>query len=456
MTRRVNKADLFEFTTFKQLKENEFVFNYLVQFTNGEIIKFQEKLILPFAVKNLDRNSKVLLRQIHTVLGINYYKLYAPKKVRTPYNLDSRMSAFWNHVYRYGLGEFAYKNGLRPQALGNFRANKPAKDFVPKPRIFDEEAKYLTGIGGGKDSIVAWDLLRKMEIRQRAFALESPSHNNELRREVILKLDSKALLAVRIPDLKLEKLRQSGKVYRGHSPMSVIVAFVALFCAYQRKYGGFLVANESSSNEYNLTWGGIKINHQWTKTASFENSLNELLQYLDLPLIYLSVVRPMNELMITSLFARMPEYHNVFFSCNRSILDKQGRPKKWCGECAKCASAALLLAPFLTPKQISGIIGKNMLADTSNTKLFAELAGFTGDKPFECVCTKEEARSILRFMHNSPHYKDFPVVREMAKLYDDEEPVLGIEELLRYKPSKAFPLALSKKLRRAVKSYENV
>jgi len=456
MTRRVNKTNVFEFTTFKQLKEDEFAFNYLVLFKNGEIEKFQERLVLPFAVKNLDRGSKILLRQIHIVLGINYYKLYTPKKVRTPYNLDPKMTAFWNRVYRYGLGEFAYKNGLRPQSLGNFRSNKPAKEFTPHPQSFNEEAKFLTGIGGGKDSIVAWELLRKMEIRQRAFALESPSHNNALRREVILRLDSKAQIATRVPDPKLEKLRQSGKVYRGHSPMSAIVAFVALFCAYQRKYGGFLVANESSSNEYNLTWGGIKINHQWTKTASFENALNEYLQYLELPLVYLSVVRPMNELMITSLFAKMPEYHQVFFSCNRSLLDKAGRPKKWCGECAKCASATLLLAPFLTPKQISAIIGKNMLLDEKNTQMFAELAGFTGDKPFECVCSKEEARSILRFMHSSPLYKDFTVVREMSKKYDDEEPVLSIDELLKFKPTKAFPHTLGRNIRRTVKSYQNV
>ncbi len=453
MARRVNKANVFEFTTFKQLKEDEFAFNYLVHFNNGEIVKFQERLVLPFVVKNLDRNSKILLRQLHIVLGINYYKLYVPNKIRTPYNLDSKMTAFWNRVYRYGLGEFAYKNDLRPQSLGNFRANKPAKDFTPQPRVFDEEAKYLTGIGGGKDSLVAWELLRKMEIKQRAFALESPSHNNTLRREVILRLDTKAQVAVRIPDPKLDKLRQSGKVYRGHSPMSVIVAFVALFSAYQRKYAGFLVANESSSNEYNLTWGGIKINHQWTKTASFENTLNEYLQYLDLPLVYLSVVRPMNELMITSLFSRMPQYHEVFFSCNRSLLDKTGRPKKWCGECAKCASATLLLAPFLTPKQISAIIGKNMLLDEKNTQTFAELAGFTGDKPFECVCTKEEARSILRFMHSSPLYKDFPVVRELSKKYDDEEPVLSVDELLKFKPAKSYPRNLAIKMRKAIKQY---
>lgn len=453
MARRVTKAEAFEFTTFKQVGDNEIAFNYLVHFTDGAIEKFQEKLVFPFKIKTLDKRSKSLLRQIHIVLGINYYKLYAPRKIRAQYTFDAMTASFWNKIYKNGLGEFAYVNGINPHHLGNFKATRPSREGFIVSKAFKIDGKYLTGIGGGKDSLVAWELIKQANIKQTAFACESPSHNNFLRRQVIDEIDPKSLIAMRRPDPKLDILRKEGLVYRGHSPMSAIVAFVALFCAYQRNLDGFIVANESSSNEYNLTWRGVKINHQWTKTANFEKSINDHLKYIGIPLVYISVVRPMNELMITALFSRMQQYHNKFFSCNKSILDKKGNPKKWCGNCAKCASATLLLAPFVSPVYLKSIIGVNMLDNINNVELFAELAGFSGDKPFECVCTKEEARAILRAISENHEYRSLPVIQELVRKYDDEEPVVTIEDLLKFMPAGTFPKDLAKKLLKVISTY---
>lgn len=447
--KRTPKADVFEFTTFRQVTERQFAFRYVVYLSDGSIEKFTEKVDFPFSIRRLDKTATLLLQQLHLVLGLNYYKLHAAPQVKVPYKLDKATAEFWNKVYRYGLGEFAYKNRLNPQKLGNFRADHAGtKTSIKDVKRFNFEGRFLTGIGGGKDSLVAWELLQKMGVNQTPFACESPSHNNVLRREVIAELGGGEMLVTRIPSPKLEELRKEGNVYRGHTPMSVIVAFTAIFCAYVKKYDGFLVANESSSNEYNLTWRGIKVNHQWTKSLTFEKSLNVYLRHLGIDIAYMSVVRPMNELMITALFARMPKYHKTFFSCNKSRLDKQGRPVRWCGECAKCASATLLLAPFVTPKELASIIGNNMYANPKNSALFAELAGFAGNKPFECVCTKEEAAVILQYLHTSEAYSQFPVVKELFERYDDSYSTKTIDDLLRFRPAaKSFPANLARKMK---------
>lgn len=448
---RVAKTELFEFTTFKQVGEREFAFKYTVHFTDGTIEKFTDRLEFPFPIKSLNRTALKLLEQLHLVLGINYYKLHASHRVKVPYKLDAASAEFWNKVYRYGLGEFAYVNRLNPQKLGNFKATIEGTKSTLKPlKKFDFDARYLTGIGGGKDSLVAWELLKSLGVKQTPFIAESPSHNNILRREVVATLGGSPIIITRQPSKKLETLREEGKVYRGHTPMSVVVAFIAVFTAHVKKYDGFLVANESSSNEYNLTWRGIKVNHQWTKSQQFENAFNAYLQHLNIPITYLSVVRPMNELMITALFSRMKQYHKVFFSCNRSRLDKQGRPVRWCGECAKCASASLLLAPFLRPRELTAIIGKNMYQDKGNAALFAELAGFEGDKPFECVCTREEAAVILQHLHQDRQYKDMPVVETLYQKYEEADATDNMSELLRFRPQKAFPTNLARRLKKEV------
>lgn len=454
--KRPRLAERFEFTAFRQTDERTFAFQYTVYFANGAIERFTEKLEFPFAIKQIDKTATKILRQIHLVLGINYYKLHAAPKVVVPHRMDEVSASFWNKVYIYGLGEFAYLNRLSPRSLGNFKANVKssslskctASSAVPK---FIPNGRYLTGIGGGKDSLVAWELLKALGVKQTAFACESPSHNNSLRRDVITSLGDKSLIVVRKPDQKLEKMRSNGTVFRGHTPMSVVIAWVAIFCAYLKKYDGFFVANESSSNEYNLTWRGVKVNHQWTKTVTFEKAMGAFLNHIGVDVSYMSVVRPMNELTITALFSKMEQYHDVFFSCNKSQVDAEGNAVRWCGKCAKCASASLLLAPFVSPEKLERIIGVNMYNNSSNVNLFAELAGFSGNKPFECVCTKEEAASILAYLHDNDEYNGMTVVSELWKQFGDGRDADSLNVLLNFKPTAYYPRQLSEKLSTIVK-----
>ncbi len=67
----------------------------------------------------------------------------------------------------------------------------------------------------------------------------------------------------------------------------------------------------------------------------------------------------------------------------------------WCGHCAKCLFAYIILSPFIEPARLNRIFGKSMLDDTSLELEFRQLIGEAETKPFECVGTVSEVRQAL-------------------------------------------------------------
>ena len=100
------------------------------------------------------------------------------------------------------------------------------------------------------------------------------------------------------------------------------------------------------------------------------------------------------------LFSRFSAYHDVFRSCN--VGSKQDI---WCGHCAKCLFAYIILSPFIAPDRLNAIFGKSMLDDSSLELEFRQLLGLAETKPFECVGTVSEVRQALQ-MAVQRWYKD--------------------------------------------------
>ena len=105
---------------------------------------------------------------------------------------------------------------------------------------------------------------------------------------------------------------------------------------------------------------------------------------------YFSFLRPLSELQIAMLFSRFTAYHDVFRSCN--VGSKQDI---WCGHCAKCLFAYIILSPFIEPARLNEIFGKPMLDDLTLRLEFDQLRGVAETKPFECVGTVGEVNQAL-------------------------------------------------------------
>jgi hypothetical protein len=187
--------------------------------------------------------------------------------------------------------------------------------------------------------------------------------------------------------------------YNGHVPFSAILACLGTVVAILSGYRDFVVSNENSSNEPTLSYQGVPINHQYSKSIEFEQDYQEhLARCFGEGLRYYSFLRPLSELRIAELFAKVgfDKYKDVFSSCNRAFTHDSHR-MFWCGECPKCAFVFLALTPFVERSNLENLFhGKNLLLDPALEPMYRRLLGIEGDKPLDCVGEIKETRSAMR------------------------------------------------------------
>lgn len=327
------------------------------------------------------------------VAGISYYKTYLPPKIDTS---NARVygvtSLFLQETYQRGLGEFFYVNGLDP----NTRCVLPEtiNALVPMS-VKNVHDGLLVGIGGGKDSLVSAELLRNSRSNIATWSL---NHRSQLE-PLIERIKLPHFFVEREWDPQLSELNKQG-AYNGHVPISAIIACVGTVVGILTGYTDHVVSNESSANEPSLTYRGVAINHQYSKSLEFERSFQHLLghMYKNGPW-YFSSLRPFSELRIAELFVKkgwFEKYRNVFSSCNRAFTHDQNEIF-WCGECAKCAFVFLVLAPFAERAELEALWhGKNLLLDEKLENTYRQLLGIEGEKPLDCVGEIQEARTAMR------------------------------------------------------------
>jgi UDP-N-acetyl-alpha-D-muramoyl-L-alanyl-L-glutamate epimerase len=217
----------------------------------------------------------------------------------------------------------------------------------------------------------------------------------------------------RIDPLLLE--RNAAGALNGHIPITAIVSCVALLTAALNGQDAVTLANERSASAGNLTWHGIEVNHQFSKGRKAERLLADAAAEIpNAPAIF-SVLRPASELSIARAFSRFEQYHPVFTSCNRVFqIDPAKRLTSWCCDCDKCRFVFLILAPFMTPAQLTKIFGADLLEDVAQYEGFALLTATGGDKPFECVGEVEEVLTAIHLLASDPKWSDHPVVARLA------------------------------------------
>src|SRR6185437_4477296 len=118
-----------------------------------------------------------------------------------------------------------------------------------------------------------------------------------------------------------------------------------------------VVSNEQSANEPTLHYEGMEINHQYSKSQEFERDFQEQLTHrLGDHVRYYSLLRPLSEVRIAELFARIgfDAYHDVFSSCNRAFTHDSDH-MFWDGTCPKCAFVFLALTPFVAPDKLEAL-----------------------------------------------------------------------------------------------------
>ncbi|HET8900154.1 MAG TPA: endonuclease domain-containing protein, partial [Rhodanobacteraceae bacterium] len=90
-----------------------------------------ETVTLPGAPFTLDAERMAAagraLRLLHLIAGVSYYKAAVPAEIRIEGEpIDAATASLLESVYRNGLGEFAYRNGLALHERIKFPALKPS------------------------------------------------------------------------------------------------------------------------------------------------------------------------------------------------------------------------------------------------------------------------------------------------------------------------------------------
>lgn len=367
--------------------------------------QFEETYKFDFAFVDYDKSAlDRALQLLFLVAGVSYFKAFLPPVIKTSQgSVDQELSKLLSQIYQKGLGEFFYVNKLDPKTQVKFPVNS---ETLNKLSVSGKGS--LVAIGGGKDSLVGVELLKK----QSDLATWSLGHKQQLA-PLVKKIGLPHYFVERQIDKQLLKLTAQPGVYKGHIPISAIFATVGVVVAILSGHRDVVVSNESSASEPSLTYKGVAINHQWSKSLEFEIIFKSYLNHIFGDSVrYYSLLRPFSELRIAELFAKkaLPksEYSGVFSSCNQAF--RQGETKMfWCGECAKCAFTFLVLTPFVNQEKLEQIFGdRNLLLDSGLEPTYRQLLGIEGDKPLDCVGEIKESRAAMQLAQNKyPELKKY-------------------------------------------------
>lgn len=394
-------------------------------------IAFVERLDLPIGGElGAAERERVdgLLALLHWVAGVSYFKTALPPTVACESGAPPpAAAALLEALYSEGLGELAYTNRLarlpRPRfPRGAVTAPAPAPGGAEDRRELGAEAsrpthdrrqpwRVLVPVGGGKDSAVALEIVRRSG---RELALFSVGDAPPIARTVAVAALAH-LLATRTLDPGLRALNDAGAI-NGHVPITAIVSCVAALTAALNGFHAVAMANERSASAGNVLWDGVEVNHQFSKGLRAERLLSAALAEVapDGPRVF-SVLRPASELAIARAFARMERYHAAFTSCNASFrLDPALRASSWCCDCPKCRFVFLALAPFSTPEHLREVFGRDLLEEDGQFAGFALLTATGGHKPFECVGEEQESLAAMRLLAADPRWRGHAVVRRLA------------------------------------------
>jgi len=410
--------------------------------------RFSERVTVPADPGRWARaDAGKAARLVFLLAGVSYYKSAAPPVIDLGDTaVTDSERAFLRSFYLGGLAEFGYRNGLD---LSGLRIEGPSRPGGTPPAA--RPAAQATGpgrplvpFGGGIDSIVTTEMIRE-RAEPALFIVSRPGDRFEAIERPAAVTGLPILRAGREIDPQLLRSRDLGFL-NGHVPVTGIISAIAVLAATLDGRNAVVMSNEWSASIPTLEVNGSPVNHQYSKSATFEAAFRDVLAgSLGPDFAYFSALRPFSELWVARRFAALTQYHDTFRSCNRAFhIDKSRRLDHWCGRCDKCCFIDLILAPFLPAADLERIFGGHEpladsdMADTSSgddgslADKFRSLLGTTPtSKPFECVGEVGECRAAAVLAAQRPDRAGTKLLQVLAAELDGLPRPSAPAELLR-------------------------
>jgi hypothetical protein len=385
------------------------------------------------------------LRLLHLIAGVSYYKAAVPPRILIDgYQIDADTAGLLTELYENGLGEFAYRNGLSLRGKIRFPhrgeetgSETPSPTVSPAPElgkvsltpfplapVLGLRHHALVAIGGGKDSLVSIEALRKAGVQQTVTWIgSSPLIKACAERTGLPTCNISRSLAP-----ALFEMNKQGAL-NGHIPVTAVNSAILVLAAVLLDADQVVFSNERSASYGSLIPGTGEVNHQWSKGWQCERELaRHVRQHVAADLQYFSLLRPFSELAVARQFARIDHYDAYFSSCNRNFHILGERPaQRWCGACPKCHFVFLALAPFMPKPRLMAIFGRNLLDEPGQAAGFDALLEYQDHKPFECVGEGRESRAAMAALAALPTWREDALV---ARFREEILPLLEPRELL--------------------------
>jgi UDP-N-acetyl-alpha-D-muramoyl-L-alanyl-L-glutamate epimerase len=454
--------DQFIYTQFRIGEDRRTAYFDYTSWHTGQEFQFTESLEFPTPLLDTPEQQRSL-RALHLGLGVSYYKKFLPPSIVHPYAMNADEAAFWNNSWQNGLGEFLYVNKLDVSRLASF-ATQDGIDYDSSGVGSDSSAgpdsdqssssgvasTAILGIGGGKDSIVAGELLKDLGVSVAGFVMATGEQLGQAA-SVASTMGVPLHAVKRQLDMQLVELKSMPGTYSGHVPISMIFGLVGAALATAQGASYVVVANEASASIPRITWNDHAVNHQWSKSYESEKDLQQFIRRsVSAKVTYFSAIRELTSIGVAKLFAKLPQYFEVFTSDNSVFrIDPAKRPNgRWGLESPKSLSSYLLLAPWLTDAEVQRIFTIDFLNEPSLETLFLELTGVQGEPPLDCVGTVEELTLSVNLLARTGRYND-TVLMKLAQergVIRENDWEQTQRNLLQIQPDQALPANLRGKI----------
>ena len=326
-----------------RLDGNELNLNFTYKVGGFE---FKHKIIIENLAKSsinkINDQLKSLIFNIGMVEIFNYWKTFcSPKIIIKAGFLDNYQIKWWKKLLINGMGQYFYENKIDFTSK-NFVTFKTTGIPLKVEPLKVSGREVLVPIGGGKDSAVTLELISQNFKNTLGLIV----NKTKARTDTAKVSGIKTVVVKRILDKSMIALNKR-EYLNGHIPFTTVLSFISLLIAYlnNKKYIAF--SNEQSSNEGNVVYKGLGINHQYSKSFELENDFREYnFKYLS-NINYFSFLRPIYDIQIAKMFSNLDNYFSIIRSCNVGQKNDS-----WCGKCPKCLSTFILLYPFIMEKVI--------------------------------------------------------------------------------------------------------
>lgn len=326
--------------------------------------------------------------------------------------LDESMQKLWRYCFLNQFGEWRYRNNfqyrtaLLPRVIvRDYSCIHFKQDLLNNFHSHRKERHIITN-GGGKDTLVGMLLMNDLNINYDVYEGYLPIGGSwQLQESLLEKLRNSIapkqaqVISVTVEDnffnaddndiIKLGVLAKHYKTDFAVGHTANYPGYYPIIMYHDYTHVWFNI--EASANRTMVNWNNEHINHQWCKTAEYQNKSTKLYQRIignNSFKGFFSTLGGLYDTHIYSIAVKEEELIKKTHSCN------YGKP--WCLRCPKCCFSYLMLASLKGEAFAMEVLGsaKSLFDIPENVKHFEDL--LDPDRvAWECVPSHEECLLAL-------------------------------------------------------------